>query len=189
MKSIIRFLCFAVLCASPVLAEVTFEGFMRIGDAPRFVVSLKNEKSDWLEVGHTFKGWKIVSFDAGSVSLIVEKDGRRHTSHLRDSKVQHAASSDIKSAIRDLSGVRLGYELAARGEKKVAELVARYEEALSAFNAGKTQAPVNFARAQLEQAAEARKREILGEKQKTPNKAPEPTPGAVTPRATEGVSK
>jgi hypothetical protein len=42
--------------------------------------------------------------------------------------------------------------------------VARYEEALAAFNAGRTKAPVNFARAQLEQAAEARKREILGAK-------------------------
>lgn len=137
---------------------------MRIGDAPRFMVSLKNEKSQWLEMGHAFKGWKIVSFDEGSVSLTVEKDGQKHTAHLRDSKVKHAASGDIKSSIRDLSGVRLGYELAARGERRVAELVARYEEALSAFRAGKTNSPVNFARAQLEQAAEARKKEILGAK-------------------------
>jgi len=35
----------------------------------------------------------------------------------------------------------------------------------------------------------ARQRGYVAKKKKRPNKAPEPTPGAVTPRATKGASK
>lgn len=71
-------------------AEIQFSGYFITPKSALFSLAdpAVHAASGWLETGQSFEGYTIVSFDAASETLTVNKDGHRAELHLRDAKVK-----------------------------------------------------------------------------------------------------
>jgi len=181
-----------LLAAVALRGAPEFVGYWAIGNDIAFAVVEPGLEAPprWVQVGSEFAGYRVVEFRANSEVLVLRKEGQSLELNLRKGRVRQG-SSEISAldayavAIREIQkrevwAAKGRFEAPQRGAKSwLIPVFRRLEDGSEdCIIVGVAMADGSV--------AEYRYFTSSGQK---PNKAPEPTPGAVTPRATEGTSK
>jgi len=196
---------------SPDAARIEFAGYTTIAKENLLLLFDPQEKltSPFLKVGQVWRGSILKSFDLKSESITLVQGGREILLRLRDSKVQemtrklniargtytlldetvvYSADAQLIMANGFLVSSSDG-ELVSDHEQKIVggDLIVRMPNGtlevsngiLTTKDGGQMRVKGDGIRIRIDPPQNANR----------PNKAPEPTTGAVTPRATEGTSK
>ena len=148
-------------------ADLALVGIMITSERPSFALSSEKAKtSGWITIGQSFDGYTIVAFDPESELLAVEKDGKRQELRLRQAKVGEAKPEDLKARLRALKGLELAYELAKNGDQQVAELLARYQQAIGPElqNGVREQYAITWLKKRIDEVATEKAAKLLAEK-------------------------
>jgi hypothetical protein len=189
MKTIGFLFAAAVAYATP-----EFVGVLTIGQDSMFAVMDLDLPPRWLRIGQEFRGHQIVEYRTREDILVLKKNGTTLELRLRDAKVRTqnheiSATDAYARAIREVQkretwGANARYDNPQRGPKNwlipVFHRLADGREECVLVGVGLATGDIveysHFA-------------PHPGGMKKRPNKAPEPTPGSVMPRATESTSK
>lgn len=88
---IIALLTFAALAVATARGEVEFTGILVTSEQTLFTLSEPSAaKSGWLQLGQSFAGYDLTSYDAKSDTLTLTKAGLRTRVRLKDEKVKAA---------------------------------------------------------------------------------------------------
>ena len=169
-----------------------FVGYWAIGNDTAFAVadSALEEPPRWVQIGSEFAGYRVVEFRAELEVLVLRKRDQSFELQLRKGKVRQG-SSEISAldayavAIREVQRREVW---AAKGRFEAPQRVAKswLIPVFRRLDDGSEDCIVVGVSIADGSVAEYR---YFSSRGQAPNKAPEPTPGAVTPRATEGASK
>lgn len=101
-----RHLACVILCTLGLRAEVEFSGYFTTSQEAYFSLTDTDDRrsSGWLKAGQSFRGYTVVSFDAGQESITLEREGR--------SSVRQPRASKVKDGKATISGT-----ITVRGEK------------------------------------------------------------------------
>ncbi|HVU36524.1 MAG TPA: hypothetical protein VHE61_24000 [Opitutaceae bacterium] len=80
----------ALVHVPPTRAALELSAFMETGGQSRFVLTDRTDNfaSDWLALGQSFRGYRLVSYDAPRETLLLRKDDRTVTLALKGSRVR-----------------------------------------------------------------------------------------------------
>jgi len=190
-----------MLMVSPATAAPELVGFFATGS--KAFVGLRDGPSGsfaWRSVGERFGEYEVVSFDLNAETVRLLQGTTITNLKLKASRVESAPTVSLVEQLakngdsemqKFLPGLRT---LDARRAQAVAELS---DLEIRAASDERTRQRITDLRRNISlqekhldfllQAVVRSKKPVV--ESEAPNKAPEPTPGAVTPRATEGVSK
>lgn len=144
-------------------AELVFTGYLVDGNRPMFGIT-SDKASGWVSVGQRFDGFLIRGFDPVAKVLNVEKDGQRRELRMASGVIanaKRAAGDDQRAKLRSLKGLELAYELASEGDRMMAQVLQRHQQALLAAGGDPNDRAVKFLKAQATQMAEDRAAKIL----------------------------
>ncbi|MDO8544884.1 MAG: hypothetical protein Q7S40_30940 [Opitutaceae bacterium] len=106
-----HYLAILMLSTVGLRADVEFSGFFITSQEALFSLTDTEDhrSSGWLKIGQSFRGYTVVSFDAGSEVITLKRDERSLTRPIRASKVKDGKATiggTIKFQNEELDGVR-----------------------------------------------------------------------------------
>ena len=207
----IKFIAFILVSIAAARADLEFTGFFATSKESVYMLTDKksNHTSGWLKVGDSFEGYTIEAFEKDNDVLVLRRGPNVLRLPIRQSKVKDSGITivgtielgpnstidviratlfvDEETMFPVNSGVSLFLKPERRSDGNLSYR-ARFEVVQSDGTRDRVEFPEIGARPG--QPFRIQSGDFgFGFIPEKPNKAPEPTPGAVTPRATEGASK
>jgi len=191
-------LCVLILVTPDFAAEIKLHGVIAGAKNQLFALSADESAPRWLCIGDEFDGYTLTRYEPQDEKLVLRKADEVRVVFLPQPK---ARSSKVMQARGSLRGLDRAYELALQGDEEIATMLRalqvlvdandRIRARLSAFKTTGEEArrAERHIRQMTESEEDMRRRIVEMAVPQKPNKAPEPTTMAVTPRAIEGVSK
>lgn len=116
----------AAVLSSP--GEVQLKGVTIVQGEPLFsLFSVENQTSKWVSLGQSFSGFKLLSFDPLTESLVLANGDLRETLRLQSVAIKDSSAEDAKARLRSLTGMDLAYELAKRGDVEIGQALKAYQ--------------------------------------------------------------
>ena len=190
-----------LIFASAILhaAELEFVGYLRFGSETRFVIANSRDSSvsSWLSVGEKFQGYTIIGFDAKEEVLSLSGSGGPLKVHLKPSKASPALPSSFRKPfyldVTPQGIISIGQErVDIDALRKILRAAVAADPEVAIILRASVEVDATWLQSmfrQIREIAESEGARGAGLISKPPNKAPEPTPMSVAPRATKGDSK
>lgn len=108
--------------------EILLKGVAITNGEPLFsLYSVEEQTSKWVSLGQSFSGFRVLSFDPLTESLVLANGELRQTVRLQSVAIKDSSTEDAKARLRMLSGLELAYELAKRGDMEIGQILKSYQ--------------------------------------------------------------
>jgi hypothetical protein len=121
-------LVLSTIAAAAAETELIFKSYMDDAGTTYFSLTQGDASSDWIPLGRTFEGHKLVSFDRATLKLTVERAGVTRQLTLRDARAIPDSRAEFKARLRSLKGLARAREAAKDGDADLVSTLARYDQ-------------------------------------------------------------